>query len=393
MSEKSIVLCMGTRPEIIKMAPVWHALRDCGASMQLLHTGQHLEMAEPMYRFFGLAPDHDRPLTRASDRLAHLSALILDKIGEVFDRIAPRAVLVHGDTTSALMATLAAFYQKIPVGHVEAGLRSHDSYDPFPEEKNREIIGRLARWHFAPTPRARHNLLAEGVADANIEVVGNSIVDAVALAQRRLSRDATLAEELQPGSCLAGLPRALAGAPRLIVVTAHRRENWGAPMASIAGAVRSVLQDNPDVTVVWPVHLNPKVDATVRDVFRDIADADARRLFLVPPVSYPSMLWILERAWLALTDSGGIQEEAACLNVPILVMRETTERPELIDTGGGALVGTGRDSILSAVRKLRENTGAYDAMRTAVNPFGDGRTSQRIVRALLNPSTQTTEKQ
>jgi UDP-N-acetylglucosamine 2-epimerase len=382
MSENPILLCMGTRPEIIKMAPIYHALRDQGLFPQLLHTGQHMEMAQPMYEFFGMVPDHNVELLRSSDRLAHLSALILDKLGEVFATLNPKAVLVHGDTTSAVMATLAAFYQQVPVGHVEAGLRSHNAYDPFPEEKNRELIGRLAQWHFAPTAGASRNLLQEGVSPSRVEIVGNSIVDAVRLGSDRLDTHNDLAEEIQAGGELDRLAQVLTTAPRLVVVTAHRRENWDGPISSIALAVRDLLETNADMTVVWPVHLNPKVGTTVRQVFSELPQAVAHRLFLTPPISYPTMLWLLRRAWMVLTDSGGIQEEAACLHVPILVLRETTERPELIECGGGALIGTQRETIVRAVTRLRGSSQEYAAMQKARNPFGDGTTAQQICSTL-----------
>jgi UDP-N-acetylglucosamine 2-epimerase len=335
-----------------------------------------------MYEFFGLKPNFNIELVRNSDRLAHLSSLILDKLGEIFADINPRAVLVHGDTTSALMATLAAFYQRVPVGHVEAGLRSHNDYDPFPEEKNRELIGRLARWHFAPTEIAKQNLLQEGIPLSRIEVVGNSIVDAVRIGSDRLKANSHLAEEILQYGELEKLNSQLEVSPRLVIVTAHRRENWDGPLTSIALAVRDLVLKNPDMTVVWPVHLNPRVDTTVRQVFSDLPDKVADRVFLTKPTSYPTMLWMLRRAWIVLTDSGGIQEEAACLHVPILVLRETTERPELIDCGGGLLVGTNRDKIVEVVTRLHNNQHEYSAMRAAPNPFGDGTTAQQISATL-----------
>ena len=375
---------MGTRPEIIKMAPVYHALRAAGQPLRLLHTGQHLEMAWPMYQFFGMNPDDNIELPRRSSRLAHLSALLLDKLGEAFAGLDPRAVLVHGDTSSALMSALAAFYQQVPVGHVEAGLRSHNAYDPFPEERNRELVGRLARWHFAPTERARRNLLREGVAAEQIAVVGNTIVDAVSLAAERLLRNPELAEEVGPGGGLSAVAERLVESPRLIVVTAHRRENWDGPIASIALAVRDLLQEHRDVCVVWPVHLNPTVGKTVGEVFAGLPPVDARRLFLTAPIAYPTMVWLLHRAWMVLTDSGGIQEEAVCMDVPILVLRETTERPELLECGGGLLVGTRREVIVANVESpARRARGMHAAMCAAPNPFGDGTAAQAICKALV----------
>lgn len=372
----NILLCMGTRPEIIKMAPVHYELVQSGMQPLLLHTGQHSDMANPMYEFFNIVPDFSLNLRRSSDTLFNLSALLMEKLGAALDAIKPSAVLVHGDTTSAVMAALTAFYQKIPVGHVEAGLRSHQGYDPFPEEKNREIIGRLAHWHFAPTEQAKRNLLAEGVPEERIHLVGNTIVDATMMADSVFGEQLAHAVEIRSG-VLKTLPEQLASR-RLILVTAHRRENLGQPLLSIASAVRELLESEPDTLVVWPVHSNPKVRATVDEVFLRAPGSFAKRLYLTSPLSYPATLWLLKHAWLVLTDSGGIQEEAACMHAPVMVLRETTERPELIDCGGGMLIGTGRDAIISGVRHLWRDEQAHAAMRGARNPFGDGAAARRI---------------
>ncbi len=379
MTDNAILLCMGTRPEIIKMAPVYHALKARGAPVLLLHTGQHREMADPMYAFFRIVPDISLVLARQSDALHHLSALLLEQLGSALEAIAPRAVLVHGDTSSAAMAALAAFYRKIPVGHVEAGLRSHMPFDPFPEEKNRELIARLAHWHFAPTTLARDNLLRENIAPSRIHMVGNTIVDAVRLAATEFA-DALPQEH---GGPLQGLAQAQGGR-RLVVITAHRRENLGAPLLSIASAVRTLLASDPGLVCVWPVHSNPKIHASVSEAFAGLPQDQAARLFLTPPLNYPDTLGLLRQAWLTLTDSGGIQEEAACLKLPVLILREATERRELIDSGGGLLVGTAQEAIVGAVRRLREQPDAWQAMRSAPNPFGDGYAADRI-HAILFP--------
>lgn len=371
----AILLCMGTRPEIIKMAPVYHALRASHLQPLVLHTGQHREMADPMYEFFGMRPDMNLALERQRPSLSHLSALMLDKLGHIFEASAPAAVLVHGDTSSALMAAMAAFYQQVPVGHVEAGLRSHNRYDPFPEEKNREVIGRLATWHFAPTTKAQSNLLREGVAPEDIHVVGNTIVDAVQLATNMEGAQQDAIIELRHE--LAALPRMLTG-KRLMVVTSHRRENLNGPLANIASAVRELLLESPDLVVVWPVHANPLVQQVVYRILGVLPKEAAERLFLTQPLGYAALIWLLQRAWLVLTDSGGIQEEAAALHAPILVLRETTERPELIEAGAGRLVGTNQATILHAVRELTSKAALAQSMREAVNPFGDGTTGQRI---------------
>lgn len=373
MSADPILLCMGTRPEIIKMAPVYHALKARGVPALVLHSGQHSDMAAPMYACFDMLPDISLVLERRSGALHHLAALLLEQLGAALEAVRPRAVLVHGDTSSAAMAALAAFYRQIPVGHVEAGLRSHHRYDPFPEEKNRELIARLATWHFAPTALARVNLLRENIAPSHIHVVGNTIVDAV-----RLAGTFSGAGRQQPDSpALAPLEAALCGR-RLAVVTAHRRENLGPPLLSIAAAVRGLLDSMPDLVVVWPVHSNPAVQASVGAAFAGLAHEPAARLFLTEPLGYPDTLALLRRAWLVLTDSGGIQEEAACLQLPVLVLRETTERTELVDSGGALLVGTGEAAIAASVRRLDNDADAYAAMRSGPNPFGDGYAAERI---------------
>jgi UDP-N-acetylglucosamine 2-epimerase len=376
---QSVLLCMGTRPEIIKMAPVYHALLASRLRPLVLHTGQHLEMAETMYEFFAIKPDLSLHLERVRDTLSHLSSLMLDKVGNVLEQSQAVAVLVHGDTSSALMAALAAFYQRVPVGHVEAGLRSHNAFDPFPEEKNREIIARLASLHFAPTVQARLNLLSEGVRAQTIHVVGNTIVDAVHLAKRLETAGA-----IPPGFVEAGLERlpSMVGEHRILLVTAHRRENLGDPLNHIAKAVRILLETNVDMLVVWSVHANPKVAEAVHAAFSDVAPGPRSRLFLCDPLNYPTFMWVLNRAWLALTDSGGVQEEAASIHVPILVLRDTTERPELISEGAGLLVGTSTDRIVSQVNELALNPNAAQAMRDASNPFGDGHAAGRVVELL-----------
>ena len=383
MNMKNVLLCMGTRPEIIKMAPVYYELKQRGMEPLLLHTGQHKDMADPMYRFFRIVPDFSLHLQRNSDALYHLSSLLLDRLGAAFETVKPPAVLVHGDTSSAAMAALAAFYQKIPVGHVEAGLRSHQSYDPFPEEKNREMIARLANWHFAPTERARQNLLQENIDDNSIFMVGNTVVDAVRMANTDFLADDAQTEGF--GSALKTLPARLQGR-RLIFVTAHRRENMGQPLISISGAVKQLLEEMADVVIVWPVHSNPKIRATVDEVFTGLSPELSSRIYLTRPLDYPTTIRLLSKAWLALTDSGGIQEEAACMNLPVLILRETTERPELVENGGGLLIGTSMDALVAHVRQLTKTPDAHQKMRQAKNPFGDGYASARI-HDILSRST------
>jgi len=378
MSRPIVLLCMGTRPEIIKMAPVYHALTESPLRPVVVHTGQHDEIAWPLYRFFGMAPEHVLTLARERPSLGHLNAQLLDAVDQLLGETPSSAVLVHGDTSSAQSAALAAFYAGVPVGHVEAGLRSGDATDPFPEEMNRTVIAQLARWHYAPTQRAVGNLLREGVPGEGITLVGNTIVDAV---QHGLG-------VLGEGTFVpTGLPREAgpwARSGRLAVVTMHRRENWGAPIEAVARAVGLAVAETPDLHVLWPVHPNPAVRASVEaGLARAGLDPSASpRVRLVAPLDYPAMLWALRRAWLVLTDSGGIQEEAAALDRPVLVLRKTTERPELIEAGGGALVGAHGPDVTRWLRMLTSNADAYAALRCEVNPYGDGLAGERIAAAL-----------
>lgn len=380
----AFLLSMGTRPEIIKMAPVYLELKRRGANTLLLHTGQHSDMAAPLYALFGITPDFDIPLDRAAAReanggddrqhcdLALLSSLLLARISSVLLEADPYAVLVHGDTSSALMAALAAFYQQRRVAHVEAGLRSHNLLEPFPEEMNRSVIGRLTYWHFAPTPRARQNLLAEGIPAAHIHVVGNTIVDAV----QAIEPDET-AELVQT------LKSRITG-HRLALVTVHRRENHEHGVASIAQAVRELLERHTDLLVVWPVHPNPKVAAAVELELQNMPEGLASRLYLTSPLDYPVLLWVLKNAWVVLTDSGGIQEEAVALGKPVLILRDTTERPEVLETGTGKLLGTKKNSIISEVGVLYSaKSPAQNPGAAMENPFGDGRAAQKICDILL----------
>ncbi len=382
-SPAPILISVGTRPEIIKMAPLHAELRRRGLPVAWVHTGQHREMAQPLYEFFGIEPEHEVTLERRSGELSHLNALLLEGLSAVFERTRPAAVLVHGDTTSTLASAQAAFYQGVPVGHVEAGLRTFNHREPFPEEMNRELTARLSRWHFSPTSRAAGNLEREGIR-AGVHVVGNTAVDAALQGTARV--DALLAEgaTVLPAA-LDPLRQGLELAKwRLITVTAHRRENWGEGIASIAQAVAQLLEAHPDVAVVWPVHGNPAVRDTVHAELAAKVPALEGRLTLCEPLDYPALLWCLHRSVLALTDSGGIQEEGAALSCPVLVLRNTTERPELIDAGAGLIVGTDRNRIVSTVSGLlAEPDGAgLQRMRDATNPFGDGTTSRQIADVL-----------
>ena len=381
-----VLISVGTRPEIIKMAPVYAALRQRGLPVAWVHTGQHREMADTLYTFFGITPEHTLALERRNGSLAHLNGLLLDGLSDLYQNLQPSAVLVHGDTTSTLASAQAAFYNDVPIGHVEAGLRTHIPREPFPEEKNRELTARLARWHFAPTAGAAANLAREGIHADAVFTVGNTAVDAALAASQRLdtllaSGSAVLPPELNTLRRL--LNQGLGGQPmRLITVTAHRRENWGAGIVQTARAVASLLARHPNLAVVWPVHGNPAVSGTVHAELGALARDLGGRLLLCPPLDYPALLWCLRRSTLALTDSGGIQEEGAALSTPVLVLRNTTERPELIEAGAGLLVGTDQAHVLASVSRLLADAPALDSMRRAINPFGDGSTSARVVAVL-----------
>lgn len=376
MQKKKVMVVCGTRPEIIKMAPVYKALQE-SATLEpvLLHTGQHTDLAWPLYEFFDMKLAHSLTLNRQKPTLSHLSAVLLSQISEVLETDRPAAVLVHGDTSSAAMAALAAFYEQIPVGHVEAGLRTYDKFSPFPEEMNRSMIGRLVDWHYAPTERAAQALRAENIKDEVLLVTGNTVIDAAQLTAKMLSegvQEKFVTEQ--------GLQARIEG-KRLVLVTAHRRENWGEGLQSIAHAVADLLEQSSDMFVVWPLHANPDVARTVRDVMA-VRGVDAQRLLLSPPLDYSALVWLLHKSWMVLTDSGGIQEEAAAFGTPVLVLRDTTERPELIEAGGGLLTGAVRENIVAQVRRLNADAQALNRMKHIRNPFGSGDAAKQIVAHL-----------
>lgn len=368
-----VAVIMGTRPEIIKMAPVVHALRDAGLTVEVIHSGQHDVMAWPIYDFFGIELDHVLDLRRNQVGLGGLAGELLGLLNAQLHAMAPDAVLVHGDTSSAAMGAMAAVMGQWPIAHVEAGLRSGSMTEPFPEEINRSLIGRVARWHFAPTELAKNNLLREAV-DGDIHVVGNTVVDAVLLAAERVR------ESLAPHASLAWWRAS--GLKQLVVVTAHRRENWGQPMSDIAQSVSDLLARHPDAGVVWPLHINPAIQALVREAHTQSSEAIRSRWHLCDPLDYPHMVALMDEATLLLTDSGGIQEEGLSLGKPILVMRDVTERPEVISCGMGQLVGTQPERIASAVARLLEGQQPLPSLSLEANPFGNGTTAKQIAQVL-----------
>lgn len=356
-----ILVIYGTRPEAIKLAPVVLALQDSVRLAPVVCvTAQHREMLDEVNDLFGLVPDHDLDLMQNNQPLAALTARVIEGLSGVLETVKPQAVVVQGDTTTAMCGALSSYYQRIPVAHVEAGLRTGDIYAPFPEEVNRAIIGRLARWHFAPTERARSNLLAEGIDPATILVTGNTAIDAV------LRVKTSRVNDTRPAPDRSG--------ERVVLLTAHRRESFGTGLRNICEAVRAAVRRWPDLRVIYPVHPNPNVsDMATREL------RNCERVDLVAPFGYRDFVGLLDRAWLVLTDSGGIQEEAPALHKPVLVLRDVTERPEAVESGTARLVGTDPATILAAIERLHEDPSEYARMAAAPNPFGDGRAAERIV--------------
>lgn len=394
-----ILISVGTRPEIIKMAPVYFELKNRGVEPLLLHTGQHDDMAQQLYKLWNITPDYCIELQRkALDPkicdLSALTSLLLEKTSGILMEAKPSMVMVHGDTSSALAMGLAAFYRQLKIAHVESGLRSSNEYHPFPEEKNRMLIAQLAHFHFAPTEKAKANLLKEGISADSIHMVGNTIVQATRLGASMLNK--MQVTSLHVGvSGTAGLQvkssvvTTLADQmidKRLILVTAHRRENHDEGISNISKAVIQLLQAHQDLLVVWPMHPNPKVQDKIKNIFAGLPDEVMSRVHLTGPMEYPTLLWMLKNAWVVLTDSGGIQEEAVALNTPVLVLRETTERPEVVESGAGLLVGTDTNHIIEAVEALQADPERYQKMRTAINPFGDDLVAKRICDILLERS-------
>lgn len=376
---KTYLFCMGTRPEIIKMAILHRELKAQGACVRVLHTGQHEAMAHTLYRLFDMGPDLQIELKRRSPRLGDLTSELIEGVDRVVDEIKPDVVVVQGDTTSALAGALAGYYHNKPVAHVEAGLRT-GVREPFPEEKNRELISRLACWHFAPTDQARTNLLNEGIAAERIFVVGNPAIDAALWAKRKIINGDydpryTLPPELN--HFLADHIK-----DRLVLVTAHRRESWGQPIRNIAEAIGQLLEVHSDLVVVWPVHPNPTVRADVESVFNQLNPTLRARICLTEPLDYLTLMGVLANCYFTLTDSGGIQEEASAMSRPVLIARDCTERQELVHVGGAILVGTSMQRIFKIACLLLTNTLTYRAMQLKKSPFGDGTTAHRIAQVL-----------
>ena len=359
---KKILTVIGTRPEAIKMAPVILALKkEPWANVRVLATAQHRHLLDQVNEFFGIDPDIDLNIMRPNQALTTLTARLLLELDDVLQAERPGAVLVQGDTTTVMTVALACFYHRIPIGHVEAGLRTWDMQNPFPEEANRVIAGKLARWHFAPTEGSRQNLLKEGVPDSEIIVTGNTVIDALLM---------TAAKDLE-------LAVPLDFTKRLVLVTSHRRENFGEPFRNICGALRTLAENNAEVQFLYPVHPNPNV----KDVAYEFL-AELPNFQLCEPLDYAPFIAAMKRAYIILTDSGGVQEEAPALGKPVLVLRDETERPEAVEQGVVKLVGPNYDAIVQEAQRLLDDESAYRAMARGISPYGDGKASRRIVDTL-----------
>lgn len=380
---KRIMLVFGTRPEAIKMAPLVKEFQKYPHIFEtkVCVTGQHREMLDQVLHIFGITPDYDLNIMKQGQDLYDITAKVLTGMRDVFKQYKPDIVLVHGDTTTSATAALAAFYQQIPVGHVEAGLRTHNIYSPWPEEVNRQITSRIATYNFAPTALSEKNLKDEH-AHGRILVTGNTVIDALHMVVNRLKNDKALATDQEEVLRKAGYNVSrLQPSRKLVLITGHRRENFGGGFISMVTAMKDLSEKYPDVDFVYPMHLNPHVREPIHQVYgEDLSNLG--NMFFIEPLQYLEFVYLMEKSYLVLTDSGGIQEEAPGLGKPVLVMRETTERPEALIAGTVHLVGTDHDLIVSEVSTLLEDQQAYAKMSAAVNPYGDGKACERIVNAL-----------
>ena len=374
------MLVFGTRPEAIKMAPLVKEFQKYPKEFETIVcvTGQHREMLDQVLHIFDIRPDYDLNIMKQGQDLYDVTTRVLMGMRDVLKESRPDLVLVHGDTTTSTASALAAFYQQIPVGHIEAGLRTHNIYSPWPEEMNRLLTGRIATYHFAPTLLSRQNLLQENVADEKITVTGNTVIDALYWVVQKIKENKTLARELENILAKSGYTVSrLTQGKKLVLITGHRRENFGDGFISICKAIKSLSEKYPEVDFVYPMHLNPNVRKPIQEVFGEA------NMFFIEPLEYLSFVYLMEKSAIVLTDSGGIQEEAPGLGKPVLVMRDTTERPEALEAGTVKLVGTDYDKIVNEVSGLLDSREYYEKMSKAVNPYGDGKACCKIIEALL----------
>ena len=382
---KKVMLVFSTRPEAIKMAPLVKEFQKQPKRVETVVcvTGQHREMLDQVLKIFDIKPDYDLNIMKQGQDLYDVTARVLTGMRDVLKEVKPDVVLVHGDTTTSTVAALAAFYQQIPVGHVEAGLRTHNIYSPWPEEMNRLLTGRLATYHFSPTPLSRNNLIKESVDDRNIIVTGNTVIDALYWVVDKIKNNKELDNELEDILSKAGYDvNRLNNGKKLVLITGHRRENFGDGFINMCTAIKDLTVKYPDLDFVYPMHLNPNVRKPIHEVFGENLSG-LKNMFFIEPLEYLSFVYLMEKSSIVLTDSGGIQEEAPGLGKPVLVMRDTTERPEALDAGTVKLVGTDYNKIVNEVSSLIDDKAAYEKMSKAVNPYGDGLACGRIVNALL----------
>ena len=380
------MLVFGTRPEAIKMCPLVKEFQKDKVNFEVIVcvTAQHREMLDQVLHLFDIKPDFDLNIMQQGQDLYDITARVLLGLRDVIKEVSPDIVLVHGDTTTSTAAALAAFYQQIPVGHIEAGLRTHNIYSPWPEEMNRQITSRIASFHFAPTPLSRQNLLEEGISEEKIFVAGNTVIDALHIVLARIKENKEIEIQIHSELNKAGISSTSfeewnQGNRKLVLITGHRRENFGEGFIHICKAIRTLAQRYPSVDFVYPMHLNPNVRKPIAEVFGEDYRRNHSNVFLIEPLDYLPFVYMMNHSTLVLTDSGGIQEEAPGLGKPVLVMRNTTERPEAVTAGTVKLVGTDYDRIVNEVSSLLDNKELYNTMAKAANPYGDGQTSARIV--------------
>lgn len=376
---KKILLVFGTRPEAIKMAPLVNKFKEYPDDFRTIVcvTGQHRQMLDSVLKLFDIVPDYDLDIMKAGQDLFDITSRVLLGMRDVLDETCPDVVFVHGDTTTSTAAALAAFYHQVPVAHVEAGLRTYNIYSPWPEEMNRQITGRIATWHLSPTERSKENLLKEKVDERSISVTGNTVIDALQWVNAKIHSEPEIATQLANELYEFGYDVGrLNGDRRLVLITGHRRENFGEGFLNICQAIKALSEKYPEVDFVYPMHLNPNV----RKPVKEILGKHLNNVFLIEPLSYLPFVYMMEKSFLILTDSGGVQEEAPSLGKPVLVMRDTTERPEAVSAGTVTLIGTDQQKIVQGVENLLNNVEDYKKMAHAQNPYGDGKACERIVK-------------
>lgn len=383
---KKVLLVFGTRPEAIKMAPLVKEFQKRSNDFEVLVcvTGQHREMLDQVLQLFEIKPDYDLNIMKQGQDLYDVTVRVLIGMRDVLKDCCPDIVLIHGDTTTSVTAALAAYYQQIQVGHIEAGLRTHNIYSPWPEEMNRQLTGRITTFHFAPTSLSKQNLLDEGIKEEFITITGNTVIDALYMIVDKIKNNKELDAELKKKLTQSGYDvNRLDNGRKLVLITGHRRENFGDGFISMCKAIKALTEKYPDIDYVYPMHLNPNVRRPIHEVFgKDLSDLG--NMFFIEPLEYLSFVYLMEKSTIILTDSGGVQEEAPGLGKPVLVMRDTTERPEALEAGTVKLVGTNYDKIVRELSDLIENRSSYEKMSRAINPYGDGKACERIISFLKN---------